>query len=248
MTFGSQAIHGVNPHMMHDRRPRKFKGPEDDRFDHFDQFSTYCHGPIQRDEAMFLYSLVKMIRPQTIVEFGLQSGISAYNFILAKDDFCHYYGFDIEDWCIKNAEELCHGQPNTRFIQINCLDFDPSHIDHRKIDIVFLDCAHDVQINQKTIERIMPCMDDEGLLVIHDTGIFSAESRQYFPIDYREKFPRAWERWSNSNKDEFVLVEERHTVNWFKETYPEHEQLHLHSKIYFRCGMTIFQKKRRLTV
>lgn len=233
---------------MHNQRPKKFKEPKDDRFDHFNLFQTYAHGPIQRDEAMFLYSLVKMIRPETIVEFGLQFGLSAYNFVLAKDNFCHYYGFDIEEWCIQKCWKLCQNQPNTRFTKLNCLDFNSRHIDERKIDLVFFDCAHHVEINKSTIANILPCMSDDGIFIIHDTGIFSTESRQYFPIEYRDNFPQMWHRWSNSHKDEFVLVEERHTANWFKENYPNYEQIHFHSKIFFRCGMTFFQKKKILSV
>jgi predicted O-methyltransferase YrrM len=44
---------------------------------HLRTFEEYPAGPIQRDEALLLYALVKTVDPKTIVEFGFLAGHSA---------------------------------------------------------------------------------------------------------------------------------------------------------------------------
>ena len=43
-------------------------------------------GPLQDDEALLLYGLVRALRPRTVVEFGTAHGFSALNFLQALFD------------------------------------------------------------------------------------------------------------------------------------------------------------------
>ena len=42
-----------------------------------------ANGPIQRDEALFLFAIIRVVRPKNIVEFGFHGGRSAFNFLCA---------------------------------------------------------------------------------------------------------------------------------------------------------------------
>ena len=48
---------------------------------HLTFYDELSWGPVQRDEALVLYSLVRAIRPQTVVEIGFLRGDSAFNFL-----------------------------------------------------------------------------------------------------------------------------------------------------------------------
>ena len=45
--------------------------------------SQYVFGPIQDDEALLLYALIRVMKLQTVVEIGGMSGYSALNFCKA---------------------------------------------------------------------------------------------------------------------------------------------------------------------
>ncbi len=55
----------------------------------------YVAGPVQDDEALVLFSLVKGIRPKVIVEFGFYEGDSANNFLMAMDRDAELHSYDI---------------------------------------------------------------------------------------------------------------------------------------------------------
>lgn len=205
--------------------------------EHLDKYETYWHGPIQQDEALFLYSLVKMIHPSLILEFGVQYGYSTWNFALAKDEDCKLFSYDIDLNCLNNVRKLFIGIKNFSFIHKNCLDFTFSDIDNQLIDLCFIDCAHILSINQQLIDKILPFMSKNAIIAIHDTGTHTRKAINKKPEGYENKL------FDNPFVKEVCLVEERQTVNWFAEKYPEYSLINLHSENFFRHGITIFQKK-----
>jgi predicted O-methyltransferase YrrM len=60
-------------------------------------------GPLQREEALFLYSLTRLLRPKVIVEFGFHYGHSSFNFLQAMGEDDHLYSFDIAESAKKIA-------------------------------------------------------------------------------------------------------------------------------------------------
>src|SRR5437868_1698235 len=52
---------------------------------HLSTYDENVIGPIQRDEAVLLFGLIRVLRPLTVVEFGFQVGQSAFNFLRALD-------------------------------------------------------------------------------------------------------------------------------------------------------------------
>jgi predicted O-methyltransferase YrrM len=216
-----------------------------DNLHHLDLYQTYVHGPIQKDEALFLYSVVKMIRPSTILEFGLQFGLSSYNFALAKDCEAFYFGLDKEEYCVDMARKLCNGMPNCFFIKSDCLDFDFNSLLGRKVDLFFLDCSHNFEKNKTCLYNVISYLSEDGLIVIHDTGYYTIEAFSKAPDEYKKE-SQGLEKKLRKNKKIPVIEEEQKTVNWFMENHSQYDVLHLHSDKIMRCGMTFFQKRKKL--
>ena len=65
---------------------------------HLRHFVEYVTGPIQRDEALFIYSLVKTVDPKIIVEFEFYQGHSAFEFFKKPSlSMLRLYSYDISD-------------------------------------------------------------------------------------------------------------------------------------------------------
>lgn len=54
-------------------------------------------GPLQRDEALALFGLVRTLRPKTIVEFGFFHGHSAFNFLCAMEQDAKIFSYDVSE-------------------------------------------------------------------------------------------------------------------------------------------------------
>ena len=212
---------------------------------HLDLFESYKHGPIQRDEAVFLFGMVRVIRPSTIVEFGLQTGLSAYNFCLAKDEDCFYFGLDKEQFCVDSASKLCKNLKNCFFIKDDCVNFNSEMIQGRFIDLFFLDCSHIFELNKKCLQKVIPLLSKNGIVIIHDTGYYTTEGFEKSPESYRKKNEKLGDNIRKSGKVA-VIKSEQKTVNWFMDEYAEFSVMHFHSDKVMRNGMTLMQKTSKL--
>ena len=61
---------------------------------HLKDYSNLVSGPVQSDEALLLFSIVKVINPLVIVEFGFSEGHSSLNFLKALSQDGFLYSFD----------------------------------------------------------------------------------------------------------------------------------------------------------
>jgi predicted O-methyltransferase YrrM len=217
----------------------QFHASQKEGLNHLGLYQNYVHGPIQRDEAVFLYALCKMIRPRVIVEFGLQSGLSALNFNLAKDDECHYYGYDISEVCVEETKNLCQEFKNCNIEEVNCVDFNSTMIAGKKIDLCFLDCSHNLAANQKCLQKVVPLLSSFGLLAIHDTGLYTPQAIEKAPDWYKENCPK---RLKNLQKSIPVIAAERHTVNWLLNQYTHLHAVNFHAETIMRSGITLLQQ------
>src|SRR4030095_10309050 len=83
------------------------------RIPHLDYYAEEtAFGPIQREEALLLFALTRVLRPKVLVEFGFLCGHSARNFLVAMDPDARLYSFDID----KNT--YLHKVPDERFCLI----------------------------------------------------------------------------------------------------------------------------------
>ena len=206
---------------------------------HLALFSETPHGPIQGDEALFLYSLVRVIRPQTVLEIGFLKGDSAFNFLQALDRDARLYSVDIKPQRESRASELFGHDSRFAFRSVSQDRIGREHTDGRPADLVFLDASHDLALNQATFERLLDVMAPDAVLAVHDTG---SVPRSLVPEGHW--WLQTDEGWVGDERE--VLPDERAFVNWVREQHPEFSEIHLHSRRTLRLGMTLFQRSQPL--
>lgn len=199
-------------------------------------------GPLQRDEAIALFGITRVLRPATVVEFGFFHGHSAFNFLEAIDADAKLFSYDVNPESICRANDEFSGFRNFRFLSKSMCDFDPTDIGHRKIDLVFFDAAHDLAPNQETFAKVLPHLSESALIVIHDTGAWTTTGLTDLHREFISKLnpPRTTEGHIIHQPDE------REFVDWITTKYPEFVALHLHSARVLRHGMSLLQRQVRL--
>ncbi len=119
-------------------------------------------GPIQDDEALVLFSIIRTSRLKRIVEIGGLSGYSAKNFLEATD------GGTVITIDINSVPNMGLGH-NT--ITKSAADVTKEEIGER-VDMVFFDCHHfeaSLSFFNNMIEGGI--IDDDTILVLHDTNL-----------------------------------------------------------------------------
>lgn len=202
-------------------------------------------GPLQREEALFLHALVRVLRPRVIVELGFFRGRSALNFLTALAGSGRVYSFDLDEEAEKAAHDYLDGVPNFRFARKSQTDVTAEDFDGEAIDLLFFDASHDFALNIETFRNLEPSVAERGVVVVHDTGtwatsVLDPSQQQELARDY----PDYW-----LSPDEFAhRPDERRFVNWIGETYPDFSALHLHTLRTMRHGMTVLQRTGPLPV
>lgn len=209
---------------------------------HLESLCTYRNGPVQDDEALFLFALCKMIRPKTIVEFGFAAGLSAWNFVKAADPHCKIYSYDI----VRRRPVRQFGG-NFKLLVKDQSDFRPEDIDGRKIDLLFSDGSHNLSVNQTTFTKVLPHLSPRAVVAIHDTGYWTKESFANAPEEYKKGKEAVLAKFkADPNYKHYFLPAERKYVNWIKKLYPEFQQISLHCDEFHRHGLTIMQRHQVL--
>lgn len=132
---------------------------------HLDQPSHQAVlGPIQDDEALFLYSIIRGSRLKYILEIGGLLGYSARNFLAAIQPVNgSVYTVDIN--YVKPVGE------NHITINKNALYLTPSDVDGKQMDMVFFDCHDMIQIDIFHHFVKEGVISDSTILALHDTNL-----------------------------------------------------------------------------
>ncbi len=216
---------------------------------HLKAFTELANGPIQSDEALFLYSLVRVMRPKVIVEFGFFNGNSANNFLKALPKDSMLYSFDCEKTCEEKAREIKDSR--FKFVLKRQQDLTLSDIDGHTIDLLFIDASHDCDLNIILFEKVKMMLSPNAIVAIHDTGTWN---KSLLTTEHSE-----WKRHINNieqseprahvNAIEFAhQPDERRFTNYLKVLYPEFQQIHFHTLNTTRHGLTILQRYRTLSL
>lgn len=134
-------------------------------------------GPIQDDEALFLYSIIRGSRLSRILEIGGLSGYSSTNFIEAMkyDDVdkstCVLYTVDINP--------IPQVAPNHNIIIKNALHLTPDDMDNKPLDLVFFDCHDIVQLDVYKNLKSNGLITDKTILALHDTNLHYAPYNRF---------------------------------------------------------------------
>lgn len=188
-------------------------------------------GPIQDDEALLLFALIRVTRIKRILEFGGVHGYSSRNFCEAIDDGTVY----TVDWGVDGKTPI-QGK-NHKVITKNVADVTAEDLDNEPVDLLFFDC-HAYEAELCGFQRLKEggIVTDKTILVFHDTNLLPSEDALGYPnISYEVK-------------DGWVFCPpERQLVNDFKEMGYDVLSLgttkEVHSeKFPYRCGLSIARK------
>ena len=196
-------------------------------------------GPLQRDEAVAIFGITRVVRPNTIVEFGFFHGHSAYNFLAALEPNALLFSYDIDSVSEFRAKtEFSHFR-NFKFIGKSQTDFCASDIDNRPVDLVFFDASHCLDLNKTTFLKVYPHLAENGLIIIHDTGVWN---NKYFSDTHRHFVE---ELDPPRTPDGFYIhqPDEREFVRWVLTEYNVLTEFHLHTTNTLRHGFTRIQRR-----
>ncbi len=203
-------------------------------------------GPMQREEALLLFAVVRVTRPRTLIEFGFSGGRSAFNFLQAMPPESRLYSYDTNDGSARIAKEYFTRDPRFRFLHKSQTEFNAGDIQSAPVDFVLFDGAHNLELNMQAFERIRPALSPGAIVAVHDTGLWA---RAHITATQQKVI----ELWGGSwiEPDLFQAntpKEEREFVNWVKSAHPEWQAMHFHSVNCLRYGITMLQRGSLLQI
>jgi hypothetical protein len=189
-------------------------------------------GPIQDDEALLLFALIRVTRIKRILEFGSYPGYSAKN-------FCEAIGSDgmvySADWGVDGVTPRV--AENHKVIVKNAGDVTPEDLDNKPIDLVFFDChAYEAELCVFQNLKRAGIITVKTIFVFHDTNLLPSEDALGYPnISYEVK--GGW----------VFCPPERQLVNDFKEMGYDILNLETNRDVHgenlpYRCGLSIARK------
>lgn len=178
-------------------------------------------GPIQQEDKLVLQALIKMTCPKVLVEFGFLRGDSARAILEVMRSDAKLISYDTHPIGIIEDPRLTivvDSQENFRSSEL--------------VDFIFLDASHDEMLNRATFRKLEPLLNDDALIIVHDTGLWKDKlmdtGGQFVDGGYAHR------------------PQERLFVNWIHEYHPEFQQIHLHTLHENRHGLTVLQKYKTL--
>ncbi|MEO5712236.1 MAG: class I SAM-dependent methyltransferase [Luteolibacter sp.] len=199
-------------------------------------------GPLQRDEALALFGIIRTLRPRVVVEFGFFHGHSAFNFLRAMSEDARLFSYDIDADSIKRAAIEFNFDKRFTFIGKSQTEFDPADIGNRQIDFVFFDAAHELELNTETFGRIAGNLSPEATIAVHDTGLWHRKDFAAIHQTFASEMPGIWE-----SADLYAHQPgERDFIDWIVSEHPAFTAVHFHSTETLRHGFTLLQRRRPL--
>ena len=204
-------------------------------------------GPLQRDEALLLYAVVRAKRPRTVVEFGFHLGHSAFNFLRAMDADATLFSFDVDPGCVRIARDYFGHDPRLRFTLKSQDAVTAADVDGRPIDLLFIDASHDLPLNQRTFAAVAPLLAPDALVAVHDTGAWAADRLPRNPRAAAHVAAGGTGHWLDGGGYAHQPGE-RAFVNWVVAEQEGFQAVHFHTDRVFRHGLTLLQRGGPLEV
>lgn len=143
-------------------------------------------GSISPEVAHFLYSLINVTRPETVLEIGTLYGYSCLTIghALKSNGFGHLHSFDLfisENYKKLNetdgrafVQRLLHQDDLSSFVTLHEGDSSTNiqswtESVNARVDIAFIDGSHFITGVLKDFRVINPIMQEGGLMIFHDT-------------------------------------------------------------------------------
>lgn len=199
---------------------------------HLSQEHAQCVvGPIQDDEALVLYAIIKALRIKTVFEIGGLSGYSAKNFLQAVGPDGKVFTCDINPVPVL-ADNHC-------FIHKDAKRIKKEDLQGEKIELLFFDChLYDVQMTLLRNLQKEKVVDDSLVIALHDTN---THPDKFVPWAYETR--QGWVH----QKDERKMVNDLAADGWqalcLHPTKEKHDD-----NLPFRHGLTIMKRFEPLMV
>ena len=188
-------------------------------------------GPVQDDEALLLFALVRVMRLRRVLEVGGLGGYSARNFLAAVGAKGKVYTVDVNP-----VPSLA---PNHATLQKSCAAVDAADLDGAPLDLLFFDChAYEPQMSMFAGLCAAGIVTDDTLIALHDTGTY----------------PRPTSGWDYEVAGGWVHIwEERRMVHELHAAGYEAVSLHMPAgrstnEMPLRHGLTLMQKFKPLPI
>jgi len=195
-----------------------------------DNWNNEALGPIQRDEADFLFGLCRMIRAEHVLEFGVQN---AHSTLVWLEAGCQVTSIDL---VISNtARQLVKDGHALTLIEGDMQEV--TIPDLGKYDIVFLDAGHIAPVNCATLQKIAPLLKHGCIIAQHDTGSWPIELMEQRHFDMVKD-----QRLGARAKYVYHQLGEILTRTWIKNTFPTWQVFDLGTHKTIRCGITLYKK------
>jgi len=202
-------------------------------------------GPLQRDEALLMYGLCRVLRPRKVVEMGFLFGHSAFNLLQATGPDAHVYSFDVSQEAAQFARRHFRGIDRFTFVHASQTDISAELVGGGSIDLAFLDASHDLELNKQTFDRLVPLLSDGAVVAVHDTGTWRRDlmgpPHHAFLEESGQELHSLGDRVQHQR-------DERRFVNWITEERGGFSALHLHTDRVIRHGLTLLQARKPLPV
>lgn len=130
-----------------------------------EQYQEDAIGPVQRQEALFLYALTAVVRPQLVLEIGSAHGHSSRCFLEAGAE--HVIAVDI--MITRTLKRLACQFPALKIVKGSQESFPLRCLMRRKIDILFIDASHNFDLDCQAFARLRPYLSASSLVIVHDT-------------------------------------------------------------------------------
>lgn len=122
---------------------------------------------VEKESAEFLYYVVKMIRPEIVVETGTGLSTILMASALLENKSGHLYSFDID---LKAMERLNGYDLNTNILKNVSVFIEPAKkLDLDKIDLLFLDADHSYEAVKKELEIFREYLVPGSYVAFHDS-------------------------------------------------------------------------------
>lgn len=189
-------------------------------------------GPIQDDEALFLYSIIRCSRLSRILEIGGLNGYSARNFLQAMDLSKNPVLYTCDLTPVPKLAD------NHKIIVKNALHLTKEDLDNTELDMIFFDCHDYVQIDIFFKLKEQNLIGENTIIALHDTNL------HYSPYNKWGKYIPKEDGYAHQEVERFM-------VNMFKnqgyDTFSLHTTKDKHNDEFpIRHGITVCRKFKKL--
>jgi predicted O-methyltransferase YrrM len=188
-------------------------------------------GPIQGDEALFLYGLCKMVRPQIVLEIGSLIGQSLRVWINAGVPFI----YAVDALISEPVKELQRGQGTNGML---CFEQDmtaPIDFVRGIPDLVFVDASHRLEDNIAVVKNLVNVLGSGALVIFHDTG-----HRKDEHVPENDRWILSEDKWDEELQAWVLEPDEKETIEWISQN-TNWQRIDLWTTVVPRCGLTVFQ-------